>query len=136
LKKRRQRKPTCANLRDADLRGADLRGAASPAQAVENLDKVRAIIIVTDIARRAAPAAAANARLIAAAPAMDACLRLLALGSARIVVTGSLVEFAFNGIRYCHNGDWSAMVNVIGWDIVHAALNEGDERIQPEGATK
>lgn len=64
----------------------------------------------------------ANARLIAAAPAMDMALEMIACGAARIERIGSLTEFCFDGIRYSHNGDWGAMMNVIGWGKARAAI--------------
>jgi hypothetical protein len=68
----------------------------------------------------------ADASLIAAAPAMDMVLSLVALGMARIErsASGALVEFCFKGIRYCHNGDWSALIDVVGWDRCRQALAE------------
>ena len=58
----------------------------------------------------------ASARLIASAPAMDIALRLIADGHARIERCGNLREFCFDGIRYCMNGDWNALITVIGWE--------------------
>lgn len=64
----------------------------------------------------------ANARLIAAAPAMDLALSMIACGIARIERCGRLEEFCFDGIRYCINDDWNALFDVIGWDKARAAL--------------
>ena len=64
----------------------------------------------------------ANARLIAAAPAMEMALDLIACGAARIERSGRLVEFCFDGIRYSHNGDWGALIEVVGWDRARAAI--------------
>lgn len=58
----------------------------------------------------------ANARLIAAAPAMELALQLIAEGHARIERTGDLREFCFDGIRYAMNGKWGQLFDVIGWD--------------------
>ena len=64
----------------------------------------------------------ANARLIAAAPAMELALSMISCGVARIERCGRLEEFCFDGIRYCLNGDWNALFNVIGWNKAHAAI--------------
>ena len=89
--------------------GADTAGVAHCGMALRTGDEVQA-----------------NARLIAAAPAMALALQMLELGVARIErsASGQLVEFCFNGIRYCHNGDWSALLGVIGWDKARAAVAE------------
>lgn len=63
-----------------------------------------------------------DARLIAAAPAMDLALQMLTLGVSRLEINGSLQEFCFNGIRYCLNGDWDALLNCIGWNEARAAI--------------
>lgn len=64
----------------------------------------------------------AIATLISSAPAMDLALKLLSLGCARIERSGSLVEFCFGGFRYCMNGDWTALMDVIGWERARAAI--------------
>lgn len=68
----------------------------------------------------------ANAILIAEAPAMDLALQLIACGAARIErsPSGRLNEFCFDGIRYCLNGDWNALFDVIGWDKAIAATKD------------
>ena len=68
-----------------------------------------------------------NARLIAAAPAMSLALEMITAGVARIEFecSGQFVEFCFDGIRYSHNGDWNAMLDVIGWDRARAAVTKG-----------
>jgi hypothetical protein len=64
----------------------------------------------------------ADANLIAAAPAMDLALSLLCAGLAKIDRFGDLVEFCFDGLRYSHNGDWAALLDLIGWDKARAAI--------------
>lgn len=70
----------------------------------------------------------ANARLLAAAPAMDIVLRMLSLGIARIErsATAPLVEFCFNGMRYSVGGDWNGTVGVIGWDRCRAVIAKAE----------
>lgn len=67
------------------------------------------------------PEVRANAHLFAAAPAMELALALICVGAARIEQCGTLVEFCFDGLRYSHNGDWTALLNCIGWDKARAA---------------
>ncbi len=64
----------------------------------------------------------ANARLMAAAPAMELVLALISHGLARIERVGSLVEFCFDGLRYINHGDWNATLGVIGWDKARDAI--------------
>lgn len=66
----------------------------------------------------------ANALLISAAPAMDLALQLISEGIARIERVGTLREFCFDGIRYVMNGDWNALIDVIGWDRARAAIEK------------
>jgi hypothetical protein len=68
---------------------------------------------------------AANARLIAEAPAQAVVLRLLQLGLARFEPG----EFCFNGLRFSQRGNssWSALVAAIGWDAAHAAIAAASE---------
>lgn len=56
--------------------------------------------------------------LRAQAPAMLMALELISLGLARIERSGQLQEFCFNGLRYILNGNWTDLINVIGWDKV------------------
>lgn len=65
-----------------------------------------------------------NARLIAAAPAMAIALQMISEGLARIERSGTLREFCFDGIRYVMNGDWNALIDVIGWDRARAAIDK------------
>lgn len=69
----------------------------------------------------------ANARLIAAAPAMDLALSMISCGVARIERCGRLEEFCFDGLRYCLNGDWNALFDVIGWEKARAAIAKATE---------
>lgn len=71
---------------------------------------------------KALPVTEGNARLIAAAPAMDLALSMIACGIARIERSGRLEEFCFDGMRYCLNGDWNALFRAIGWDKARAAI--------------
>lgn len=63
-------------------------------------------------------------RKIAAAPAADLALRMIAAGIARI----EAFEFCFDGIRYSHRHDWSAVMDQIGWDRARAALSKAEGR--------
>jgi hypothetical protein len=63
--------------------------------------------------------------LITAAPAMELALKLIEIGAARIERSGSLSEFCFDGIRYVMNGDWNALIGVIGWDRAQAKATGG-----------
>jgi hypothetical protein len=67
----------------------------------------------------------ANARLIAAAPAMEIALKLLSLGLARFAPDTS--EFCFGGLRYglpVEGFSWNEIVNLIGWDEARKAIKE------------
>ena len=68
-----------------------------------------------------------NARLIAAAPAMDMVLQMISLGIAGIQrsSTTNLVEFCFDGLRYsATNGDWSRVIDAVGWDRCRKAIQK------------
>lgn len=70
----------------------------------------------------------ANARLMASAPAMDLALSLIACGAARIEPArgepgqNGVRAFCFDGSRYILDGDWNALLEVIGWDKAIAAV--------------
>lgn len=73
----------------------------------------------------------ANAQLLTAAPAMEMALSLISWRLARIersTTCPTLVEFCFDGIRYCLNGDWGALINVIGWDRARAAIASAEAK--------
>lgn len=74
--------------------------------------------------------AEANARLIAAAPAMALLLKLLSYGLARFEVskTAPLCEFCFDGLRYVWIGDYERTLNAIGWDKAEAAIAKAEGR--------
>lgn len=77
-----------------------------------------------------------NAKLFAAAAAMEVALELLTLGLARIErssVCPTLVEFCFNGLRFSMNGDWNGLIGIVGWDKARAAIAETKARF---GETK
>jgi hypothetical protein len=71
--------------------------------------------------------ACANATLIASAPAMDIALRLLTHGLARIERNGTLIEFCFDGMRHIFDGDWTVLIQSIGWNKAHDAITDALE---------
>jgi len=70
----------------------------------------------------------ANARLIAAAPAMAIALKLIELKLARFEVSpvGILVEFCFDGLRHVFSGDWCSTITGCGWDKCRAAIAKAE----------
>lgn len=63
----------------------------------------------------------ANARLLAAAPAMNLILRLVQSGAARF--DPSTREFCFNGLQFgATSREWTRILNAVGWDRARAAL--------------
>lgn len=76
------------------------------------------------------PRAVENARLIAAAPAMELALRMISLGIASIKgSTPRFAEFCFDGLRYSMtDGDWNGVIGVIGWDRCEAAIAKAGGR--------
>lgn len=79
-------------------------------------------IVICEIRKRGISESEAHGNLIEAAPAMKLALDLICAGRARIERTGKLMEFCFDGIRYCMNGDWNALISVVGWDKARAAI--------------
>lgn len=76
-------------------------------------------IAMCSMAARTVSENAANAQLIEQAPDMKLALRALAAGVARFEKS----EFCFQGLRACvRDGDWQAVMNVIGRDRVENAI--------------
>lgn len=66
---------------------------------------------------------AANAYLIASAPAADLLLRMILSGAAS--VDQYTKEIRFNGLRFsASDGDWNAIVGIMGWRQCRAALGK------------
>jgi hypothetical protein len=66
----------------------------------------------------------ATVELVVNAPAMALALEMVACGVARLERTGTLTEFCFDGLRYSVHGQWSALMDMIGWDFAHAAIEK------------
>jgi hypothetical protein len=92
-----------------------------PASSAQRAHVAHVLIAAEGASVLSAEELAANAHLIAAAPAQDIILELCRLGLGRFDSTTQ--EFCFGGLRVSAcDGDWTIVINVLGWEKCRAAI--------------